>query len=267
MTEWNASDYAGQATLQEAMAAEHLSRLDWHGVGSVLDVGCGDGKITARIAARLPHGRVVGIDPSRQMVAFASSRFGPAENPSLRFEVGDARALPYRGEFDLVVSFNALHWVIEQEVALTSIRDALVPGGRASLRFVGAGETRSLEDVIEETRRSPRWAGSFVGFAKPFVHPGPGEFRALAERVGFRVVDLRLREGAWDFETPQRFAGWCRATFAAWTSRLAEGEWSGFIDDVLARYAVLAADQATVFHFCQLEALLAKEGIEEKDEG
>ena len=109
MTEWNAPEYARIAGLQEAMATEVLSLLDLKGTERVLDLGCGNGKVTAEIAARVPQGVVVGMDASAEMVSFATSHFGPAVWPNLRFEVGDVRQLPFRGEFDLVVSFNALH--------------------------------------------------------------------------------------------------------------------------------------------------------------
>src|SRR5215510_2475511 len=131
MTEWHASDYHRQSGLQQALAEEQLGRLTLEGGERVLDVGCGDGKVTAEIAARVPRGSVLGIDPSRDMIAFASSRFGATTQANLRFEVADARDLPYRDEFDLIVSFNALHWVPEQDAALGSMRAALGPGGRA----------------------------------------------------------------------------------------------------------------------------------------
>src|SRR5262245_14788495 len=201
MTEWHASDYNRQSSLQQALAEEQLGRLTLNGDERILDVGCGDGKITAQIAARVPRGSVLGIDPSRDMVAFASSHFGPPAHANLRFEVADARQLPYRNQFDLVVSFNALHWVPEQDLALGSIHAALKPGGRALLRLVPQGPRKCLEDVIEDVRKQGRWAGSFTGFQRPYAHFTPEEYQALAERNGFRILQLRAEDKAWDFRT------------------------------------------------------------------
>src|SRR6516165_7644867 len=100
MTEWNASEYHRQSSLQQVMAEEQLGLLTLEGGERVLDVGCGDGKITAEIAGRLPRGSVLGVDPSHDMIAFASSHFGAPVRANLRFEVGDVRRLPYRHEFD-----------------------------------------------------------------------------------------------------------------------------------------------------------------------
>src|SRR5262245_6739793 len=131
MAEWNAGEYNRHSSLQETLAEEQLARLTLQGTERVLDVGCGDGKITAAIAARIPRGSVLGVDPSHNMIAFANGHFGPATQPNLRFAVADVRRLTYRGEFDRVVSFNALHWVPEQDAALRSLRATLVDSGQA----------------------------------------------------------------------------------------------------------------------------------------
>ena len=261
MTEWHASDYDRQSGLQQAMAEGQLGRLTLEGGERILDVGCGDGKITAEIAARVPRGSALGVDPSRDMIAFASSHFGPPALANLRFEVADAGRLPYRNEFDLVVSFNALHWVREQDAALGSIRAALKPGGWALLRLVPSGRRESLEAVIEEVRQRARWAGSFTGFRRPYVHFTPEEYRALAERAEFRVVRLHVEDKAWDFKTRETFVAFARATFVEWTQRLPESEWEAFITDVLDRYQSIAADsrqEVNTFKFYQMEVELTR---------
>ncbi|HVQ19527.1 MAG TPA: class I SAM-dependent methyltransferase [Terrimicrobiaceae bacterium] len=95
MTEWDASEYARISGLQEAMAEEVLSLLDLKGAKRVLDVGCGNGKVTAEIASGVPQGSVLGVDSSADMIAFALSRFGPRLQPNLRFEIADARRLTF----------------------------------------------------------------------------------------------------------------------------------------------------------------------------
>ena len=113
MTEWNASEYHQLSALQDVMAAEVLSLLQLKGNERILDVGCGNGKTTASIAARVPKGSVVGVDASSDMVVFAKEHW-TADHPNLQFAVADARHLPFKREFDFVVSFNALHWISDQ---------------------------------------------------------------------------------------------------------------------------------------------------------
>jgi trans-aconitate methyltransferase len=263
MTEWNASDYHRQSTLQETLAAASLAAVHLDGGERVLDVGCGDGKTTAAIAARVPRGSVLGVDPSRRMIDFAGEHFRAPEHPNLRFAVGDARSLAFQEEFDLVVSFYALHWVPEQEAALRGIRAALKPAGTTLLQFVGESERPSIEDVIEATRQSPRWAGYFpADFRKPYAHFTPAEYRVMAERNGLRVVRLGMGDQAWDFKTRAGFVAFCHATFVIWAQHLPEAERDAFITDVLDRYRAVAEtnpSEANTFKFYQLEVVLTPE--------
>lgn len=258
--EWIANEYSRQSSLQQAMAEQVLALLKLAGDERVLDVGCGDGKITARIAEQVRRGSVLGIDPSHNMVAFASSRFGPPATPNVRFEVGDAARLPYREEFDLVVSFNALHWVHEPADALRSIHAALRAGGRAVLRFVPLAERRSLEAVVEQACESTRWCDAFRGFQRPFTHVSAEAYRDIAERTGFRVDALVVRDEAWDFGSRDAFAAFCRATLIAWTGRLPEQERDRFINEVLDLYGATAitAEDANRFKFYQMDVSLTR---------
>jgi trans-aconitate methyltransferase len=242
------------------MAGEVLALLDLQGTERILDVGCGNGKITAEVAARVPCGSVIGIDPSRDMIAFAASHFGPAVRPNLHFVQSDVRRLPFQDEFDRVVSFNALHWVPEQDVALRSIHAALKSEGRAVLRLVPAGERKSLEDVIEDVRRSAKWSAPFQGFHKPYLHLTPDQYVALAERSGFRILRLSTEERAWDFKTREAFLAYCQVTLVEWTRLLPEPERPAFIGEVLDRYRSVAADrpgEENTFKFYQMDVLLA----------
>ncbi len=259
MTQWLASDYHQQSSLQQAMAEENLRLLTLGGSEVILDVGCGDGKISVAIAERVPRGAVLGVDPSHDMIAFACSRYAPGTHGNLRFEVGDVRQLPYRNQFDLVVSFNALHWVPEQDAALRSIRAALKPGGAAHLRFVPAGARKSLESVIEDVRHLPQWADRFAGFRAPYAHFTPHEYRDLAVRNGFEVRRMHVEDKAWDFKTREGFMAFGRATFWAWTGRLPESQWPAFITDVLNRYQAVVASgpaDADTFKFYQMDVEL-----------
>lgn len=263
MTEWDAGAYAEHSGLQAEMARRALATLDLDGSPRVVDVGCGDGRVTAAIAGRIPGGSVVGVDPSRSMVEHASRHHGPSMHPNLRFEVADARSLPYRGEFDRVVSFNALHWVPDQEAALVAIRAALRPGGRARLRFVPEGRRRSLEDVVEDVRESADWSARFAGFRRPFTHPTPDEYRARAERAGFVVDEVRVEDCSWDFRDRGAFAGFARAGLVAWTARLPEADRDRFLGDVLDRYRSIAADgpeESSTFRFYQMDVALTAAG-------
>lgn len=259
MTEWNASGYSRIAQLQEKMAAQALGLLKLKGTERILDVGCGNGKVTAQIAARLAGGSIVGIDPSTDMIAFASSQFPSATHPNLSFKVADARSLPFRDEFDLVVSFNALHWIPDQDAALSSIHRTMKPNSTAQLRLVRAGKRKSLETVIEETRSSPRWASFYQDFHDPYLHWTLEQYATAAERNHFRVQDVRTEDQAWDFTSREAFIAFGMVTFVEWTKRLPENQKLAFVIDVLDRYRVVAAEkpgEENVFKFYQMDVTL-----------
>lgn len=259
MTEWDAAAYAKMSGLQKAMAAQVLALLALRGDEHVLDLGCGEGKITALIAARVPRGEVLGVDPSRDMIAFASSHFGNGTQANLRFEVADARALAFIDAFDLVVSFNALHWIPDPDPALRSIRAALRAEGRAQLRMVTAGSRQSLESVVEDVRQSPRWRAYFAGFSDPYLRLAPEQYIAAAERNGLRAVRVQTRDETWDFESRTAFHAFCAVGLVAWTQRLPETDRPVFVDDVLDRYRAITGDPAgaeTIFRFYQTDFTL-----------
>jgi trans-aconitate 2-methyltransferase len=262
LTEWNASEYDRISALQATMAEEALSLLKLKGNERILDVGCGNGKTTAEIAARVPHGSVTGVDASAEMIAFASAHWSPAHSnlQNLQFQVADACHLPFHNEFDLIVSFNALHWIPDQALPLQSIRAAVKANGRAQLRLVPKGDRESLEDVIEETTLSPRWAGFFKTFHDPYLHLTPGQYADLAERNGLRVSSLQTAAKAWDFQSRAAFQAFATVTFVEWTQHLPEAERPDFVTDVLDRYQDVAADEPgeeNYFRFYQMDIVLS----------
>jgi trans-aconitate 2-methyltransferase len=255
MTEWNAQEYHRLSALQDTMAAEVLSLLQLKGNECILDIGCGNGKTTASIAERVPHGSVMGVDASADMIAFAKEHW-TAAHPNLQFAVADACHLPFKREFDLVVSFNALHWISDQALPLHGIHQALKSEGKAQLRLVAKGERTCIEDVIEDTRKSPRWAGYFNGFRDPFLHITPEQYAALAEQYGFRVLTIRTSDKAWDFGSRDAFLARMKVTMIEWTQHLPEADRVVFITDALDGYRNVAAQapgEENFFRFYQMD--------------
>jgi trans-aconitate 2-methyltransferase len=237
------------------MAAEVLQALEVRGSEQVLDVGCGDGRITTEIARRVPDGYVVGVDASSNMIELASRQTGP----NLRFEVADARSLPFHHEFDLVVSFNALHWIHEQDLALASIHRSLKPGGTAHLRLVPMGPRKSIETVLEETRNSPAWSKYFSDFRDPYLRLTEEAYCSLARKSGFRIERVQTESKAWDFGTRAEFFAFSSVTMVEWTKRLPEALRSVFINDVLERYQAVAAEkpgEENTFKFYQMTIVM-----------
>jgi SAM-dependent methyltransferase len=133
---WDATDYGRNGAFVHGMAGGVVDWLDAKAGESILDLGCGDGQLTLRIAAT--GASVVGVDASPEMVAAARARGVVAE-------LANAEALPFtRKEFDAVFSNAVLHWVRDQDAMLTQVRRVLKPGGRFVAEMGGHGNVAAI---------------------------------------------------------------------------------------------------------------------------
>ena len=106
-----------------------IQQLNLQGHEKILDIGCGDGKITAEIARNVPNGSVLGIDTSEEMIAFAKMKFPNSMYHNLSFEFGNAQDLNFNNEFDVVVSFGTLHIIVDHVPVLLGIYNSLKKNG------------------------------------------------------------------------------------------------------------------------------------------
>jgi trans-aconitate 2-methyltransferase len=141
---WNAADYSKNSANQYNWARELIPKLQLRGDETLLDIGCGDGKITAEIAKCLPNGRVVGIDNSAGMIELAKRTFTPKTNPNLTFQQMDARRLSFLEAFDRMFSNAALHWILDQKSVLHGAANALKKGGRLLFQMGGKGNAKNI---------------------------------------------------------------------------------------------------------------------------
>ncbi len=175
---WDAGEYARNSTAQQGWALELIDKLVLAGGESVLDLGCGDGKVTAEIARRVPRGRVLGVDSSPEMIGLARVAFPAERHANLGFAHADARTLPFRAAFDVVFSSAALHWVKDHRPVLHGVARSLRPGGRLLFQMGGRGNGAEIFAVAEEMTRSPAWRKYFEGFEFPWGFYGPEEYTA-----------------------------------------------------------------------------------------
>lgn len=236
MYRWNASDYAAYSTAQQQWAEELIAKVGLRGEERVLDIGCGDGKVTVKIAAATPRGSVLGVDSSEEMIRFARNTFLPEKHPNLSFDVADARHLHFASEFDIVFSNACLHWVTNHRSVLKGIRRSLKPRGRIFLQMGGRGNAAPILAVLEEMMREPEWAGYFKEFAFPYGFYGPEEYTRWLEEAGLKPVRVELIPK--DMISPGKdgLAGWIRTTWLPYTARVPEEKREAFIREIVCRY-------------------------------
>ncbi|UKL14013.1 class I SAM-dependent methyltransferase [Dissulfurimicrobium hydrothermale] len=174
--EWDAEDYAMHSVSQQLWARELIEKIQLEGHEYVLDIGCGDGKVTAEIAKYVPKGQVVGIDNSEKMITLASNKFPISQYPNLFFQQMDACALSFREEFDIVFSSAALHWIINHKPVLKGIYQALKPKGKAIIQMGGKGNAANIVEILDEIMYESPWNEYFKDFSFPYGFYSPKEY-------------------------------------------------------------------------------------------
>ncbi len=233
---WNATDYSLHSTAQQQWATELIPKLQLIGSEALLDIGCGDGKITAQIAQCLPRGCVVGVDNSEEMIKLARSKFTRTTYPNLSFDAMDARQLTFHERFDRVFSNAALHWIIDHRPILAGIRQSLKPGGRMLLQMGGKGNACSTLAIMDELMAEERWSRFFTGFTFPYGFYTPSEYMKWVDDAGLVPERAELLKKDMMLKGEEGLAGWVRTTWLPYTERLPIELRDEFVNEIANRY-------------------------------
>jgi len=233
---WNPKDYAKNSSAQLVWARELISRMAFTGSEAVLDVGCGDGKITAEFARVLPRGFVLGVDSSAEFIAYASEHYPRSSFASLHFQQMDARALELDREFDLIFSNAALHWVDDHRAFLRGAAEHLHPNGRLILSCGGAGNAAGIIGALERLISSPVWSGYFTDFEFPYHFYSPDHYAGWLPAANLVAARCELVEKDMVHDGREGLAGWIRTTWMPYTQRVPENLREKFTSDLISEY-------------------------------
>ena len=234
--EWDAQAYERHSEGQLKWALELMGKIHWTGKESVIDLGCGDGKVTARLAGRVPRGRVLGIDSAPPMIDLAVQKYPPSAHPNLAFRQMDVRDLDFQEEFDVAFSNAALHWVKDQRRVLIRVAKALRPGGRIQFQMGGAGNARLVLAVLDKLVVQERWQQWFTGFDFPYGFYHPRDYDAWLREAGLKPLRNELVPKDMIHNGPEGLAGWIRTTWLPYIDRLPQVEREPFIQALCDEY-------------------------------
>jgi trans-aconitate 2-methyltransferase len=245
--QWNADDYAQHSSGQERWARELIPLLELRPDDRVLDIGCGDGRVTAAIAALVPQGSVLGVDSSADMIAHASQMSCGVAN--LAFERRDALALGFDRKFTAIFSNAVLHWIRDQECVVNQIARALRPSGRVLVQCGGQGNAQGVIDSFTHVAERPQWSRYFTHFESTYAFYSEREYAHWLKDAGLKIDELRLVPKDMIHATQGAFEGWLRTAWHPYTSGVPEAAQAEFIGEVTREYLqAFPADEAGQLH-------------------
>ena len=236
---WDAAEYARNSAAQQGWALELIEKLDLSGRECVLDLGCGDGKVSAEIAQRVPAGHVLGLDSSVDMIALSRRSFPSSEYHNLGFQHGDARALEFDACFDVVFSNATLHWVKDHGPVLRGAARSLRPGGRILFQMGGRGNGAEIFEIARQMAASGTWGRFFAGFEFPWGFHGPEDYLPWCAAAGLRLRRIELLPRTMRQKGAAGLSGWIRTTWMPYTERVPEDQREAFIQEASTRYLAL----------------------------
>jgi trans-aconitate 2-methyltransferase len=224
---WDGRSYDRISGPMEALGRAVLDRLALRGDETVLDAGCGSGRITEALIERLPEGHAIAVDASRSMVDAARERL-----PGADVRVADLLELELSEPVDAILSTATFHWIGDHERLFARLHAALRPGGRLVAQCGGEGNIDVLRGhALEVVAREP-YSAHFADFKPPWNYAGPGETRQRLLGAGFSEAECWLQPAPKQPDEPREFLS--TIVLGPHYQHLPEPLREPFMDDVLA---------------------------------
>jgi trans-aconitate 2-methyltransferase len=190
--EWNSEVYQRLSRPQFAWGKKVLDRVRLRGDETVLDAGCGTGRLTGELLDRLPRGHVLAVDLSANMLQTARRELEPRFSRHVRFVVADLQQLPFQEIAHGIFSTAAFHWIRDHERLFRSLYEALRPGGWLEAQCGGGPNLDALLRRAEALIAAPPLAQFFAGWQSPWEYASPETTAERLRRVGFTDISTGL---------------------------------------------------------------------------
>jgi trans-aconitate 2-methyltransferase len=201
MRDWDAATYDRVSSPQVEWAGPVLDRLELRGDETVLDAGCGSGRVTAMLIERVPRGRVIAVDAAPAMVAKAREEIGDRAQVLLQ----DLAELRLREPVDAVFSNAVFHWVLDHDRLFRRLFEAMRPGAQLEAQCGGAGNIQTFHDAVNHLADRPPFSDYFEDWQGPWYFASDDETAQRLERIGFTDVKCWLEDRPVTPPEPQDF--------------------------------------------------------------
>jgi trans-aconitate 2-methyltransferase len=209
--EWDAAAYHRLSRPQLEWGQKVLARLPaLRGDETILDVGCGSGRLTEQLLLALPRGKVIGIDRSERMAAEAKARLGPVFGDRFEARAMDALDLALKHEVDGVFSTATFHWILDHRRLFEVLYSALMPGGWLLAQCGGGPNLARILARADEVARSPAFSSHFEGWTKPLFFADAESTKKRLAEVGFVEIETSIEPAPTRFAGSEEFAAFVR---------------------------------------------------------
>ena len=202
--DFDGEKYSNASDHQKEWGEAVIEDLELNGDENILDIGCGDGILTDRIARLVPEGYVLGIDNSEGMIKKAREQ----ERPNLDFEKMDARELDLDLNFDIIFSNAALHWIKDHQNLLANCHNLLNDKGTIRFNFAKKGNCQNFFPVVRQAIALPEFKDHFDNFDWPWFMPTISEYREIINSFDFKDVKLWKENRDRYFPDKESMIGW-----------------------------------------------------------
>lgn len=199
--DWDGASYDRISAPQEALGRAVLARMRLRGDETVLDAGCGSGRVTEALLERLPRGRVIAVDASPSMVQQAHRRLGS------RVEIHqmDLLELELARPVDAILSTATFHWVLDHDALFRRLHGVLRPGGQLVAQCGGEGNIDGLRGVAKAVLELEPYAQYFRDWQSPWYYAAPEPTRERLLSAGFTEAKCWLQPAPQYPEQPREF--------------------------------------------------------------
>lgn len=199
--DWDADTYDRISEPQQRWAAEQLDGLELAEDASVLDAGCGSGRVTLELCARVPRGTVYAVDAAPSMVAHAQRVLGARATALCQ----DLTELALPTPVDLIFSNATFHWIPDHELLFAALHRNLRRGGRLIAQCGGRGNIEAVRAAAERVMDEEPFAPHFAGWPRPWNDAGAEETAERLRLAGFTEVETWLQERPTPIEHSRQF--------------------------------------------------------------
>jgi trans-aconitate 2-methyltransferase len=226
---WQGATYDRLSTPMEAMGLEVLERLPLDGSETVIDGGCGSGRVTEALVERLPHGRVIGVDASASMIDAARERLGDR----VELHVADLATFDLGIQAEAILSTATFHWIADHDALFARLHAHLRPGGRLVAQCGGHGNIASVHAAARATMATEPYAPHFEGWRGPWNFATPEDTERRLQAAGFAESRAWLMDRPVTPEDPHAYL--TEINLGAHLQRLPDDLRASFVDAVMER--------------------------------